>query len=830
MIARWDFSSSAQLATDSVRAQALTINGDTRFSPRAGGSLQLDGAPGTSFDIPGAAALLERPTLTIAFWMKASDLAADTPLFQALFGDTAVAPALDAQWNHFAITRERDAAGEVVQTLYFNGAAVPGWSPSAALLTVTDNDSLRFGAGWKGYFDDVRVYSTALGSAGVAYLFASQANQNPSPFVFVAHNPASITADLGSAIYEGAKNALATYKELGFRDPALATAYAAQEECPDFPNDDCVFYPYRLPKKKYFVVNISSNADCGTSAGNESACPGTPPPSDGTPPEETESTLGFYIPYPAGTGAADPVFTAPRPYLVVCDVPPETRQDQEPSAVLAHELFHGVQFAYPAVAAIKESDLENASFFLEGTAVVAETQITTGAIGRNEVFQPRPTGLGLGQNNSCIGSYAYEAQDFWVHWLKNGGRSLGTLHGLMEAAPEISLGGINAAMSAIGAAPLPEAHWDWILSEGADLSTLSLTKQYLVKPRIALGGTGPLRMEAGSAALLTLEPSAEAKKFNQTDPFAPLAAAVVALTGNANVLPPEDKRVAIKVQASSALRIQSSLDGLSGDLSLNEWHIGTHPLENAESEREILIDNPSLTANSGPIQVALATPCKPETPVRDNESYACTACPSTTPLFQPELRMNDPIDPFRGSCSACPADRPTFENPSEIPAAERAQNPYGRCVANSCTACAGRTTGAVVYASSVRTDPFGAQYTDCEAAWSSLGTGCAGQRVEVTTTGEVNSCGNSRPADCEGTPDAGRESTAQCTFMTSFKAVCKWGTDGTPFFVGRGPTTLTVPEAGGAQELYCGFFDIYGQNNVGWYIYSAVWQDSCSAP
>lgn len=125
----------------------------------------------------------------------------------------------------------------------------------------------------------------------------------------------------------------------------------------------------------------------------------------------------------------------------------------DPAAVrrlVRHELFHAIQYAYPAMA--RDSRKEQYDWVGEGTAAAAEESSAT--LARSPDFEHRQISVSLTDESD---DNEYRTQDFWVYTGRSLGESLAYLQPIFEqgGTPEH----VNNALT------LDSAYWNWIKNQ-----------------------------------------------------------------------------------------------------------------------------------------------------------------------------------------------------------------------------------------------------------------------------------------------------------------------------------------------------------------------------
>ena len=126
-------------------------------------------------------------------------------------GSTASRVITSSQWFHIAMTSDGTRSGS---KLYINGAEQPIFGDAGTWATVlgklrvstgsqnsgpVNDSSTWWNQGFKGYMDDIRIYSRALSASEVAILYSSGTSLNSAPMI-AAQPIATMTTNAGSQI------------------------------------------------------------------------------------------------------------------------------------------------------------------------------------------------------------------------------------------------------------------------------------------------------------------------------------------------------------------------------------------------------------------------------------------------------------------------------------------------------------------------------------------------------------------------------------------------------------------------------------------------------
>ena len=121
--------------------------------------------------------------------------------------------------------------------------------------------------------------------------------------------------------------------------------------------------------------------------------------------------------------------------------------------MVRHELFHAIQYAYPALSQADENDSAATRWMIEGTATAAEQSSATMRRNREIVRRPITTPL-------TDLEYAYNTQDFWVYTGLARGQSLAYLQPIFTAG--------GTAEQVYTSLALDDAYWSWVKNQAIE--------------------------------------------------------------------------------------------------------------------------------------------------------------------------------------------------------------------------------------------------------------------------------------------------------------------------------------------------------------------------
>ena len=107
------------------------------------------------------------------------------------------------QWEHVAYVMDRN---KNIRIVYINGVksnTTTTGTSSSALTPAGFGDKTRFGVGFNGYLDDIRVYATALSAADIKQIYETKAKIDKDGKVFINNFNEETIFDKDNLIYNG---------------------------------------------------------------------------------------------------------------------------------------------------------------------------------------------------------------------------------------------------------------------------------------------------------------------------------------------------------------------------------------------------------------------------------------------------------------------------------------------------------------------------------------------------------------------------------------------------------------------------------------------------